>query len=291
MNKPYIKEKENNQNYPEKCIMSNINRSIKMKEKNKGLIITIIILAIFLFATTGYIIYDKVITKEEVEEKENNEQEEVVEEDHPARELTEEEQSILTEQIKEYSTYLAMDYPVADIRAISNQSALQFALYELNVSGNDFMESDLEKQLKKYFGNNHPFIHEDIECYLDHEPLYTYDSATREYTFQDIHGHGGSGYYRPTVFFVDGTAKDNTYTVEVNIIYADYCSGLCGPMMTYYKTSGDSINSTNEILSFDEEHQVTEEEYQMVKDTLDITTFTFEKDKENNYGLKTVDID
>ena len=50
-----------------------------MKEKNKGLIITIIILAIFLFATTGYIIYDKVITKEEVEELKSKVYEKLVE--------------------------------------------------------------------------------------------------------------------------------------------------------------------------------------------------------------------
>ena len=35
---------------------------------------------------------------------------------------------------------------------------------------------------------------------------------------------------------------------------------------------------------------VTNEEYESVKANLPITTFTFEKDEDNNYGLKAVEL-
>ena len=49
------------------------------------------------------------------------------------------------------------------------------------------------------------------------------------------------------------------------------------------------MNSQNPILGpYEEPHTITNEEYDTIKENLPITTFIFEKDEDNNYGLKAV---
>ena len=148
------------------------------------------------------------------------------------------------------------------------------------------------KVLEKYFGDNHPYIHEDIQCFLGDGVLYRYDSAKREYFFQDIHGHGGAGIYPAEIYYLDGQKKDEVYTVRVNVLYGDYCYGTCGPVTGYYKSAIDSRNGENPVLGgFGDYYEITEKEYQSVKDNLPVTTFTFIRDKDGNYGLESVTVE
>ena len=264
------------------------------KKSNKGLIIIIIILVIALLGTSGYIIYDKVITKED-EKQEKKPPKEEQEQQPVARNITEEEQTILLDQITAYTTYFADSYPITEETPLDNWEALTFATMQLESRFSDFMESDLEKVLEQYFGKNHPYIHEDINCFAGDGVLYKYDSAKRTYTYQDIHAHGGRTTFRPTIYILEGTVKDNTtYEVTTQILYANNAGDTVGPRERYYITA--NRNQTAEdyedcILGpYGVEHEVTEEEYQSIKDQIPITTFTFEKDEDNNYGLKSVTI-
>ena len=122
--------------------------------------------------------------------------------------------------------------------------------------------------------------------------LYRYDSAKREYFFQDIHGHGGAGIYPAEIYYLDGQKKDEVYTVRVNVLYGDYCYGTCGPVTGYYKSAIDSRNGENPVLGgFGDYYEITEKEYQSVKDNLPVTTFTFIRDKDGNYGLESVTVE
>ena len=264
------------------------------KKSNKGLIIIIIILVIALLATSGYIIYDKVIKKEEVTE-ENKTQEEEQEQQPVTRNITEEEQTILLDQMTAYTTYFADSYPITEETPLDNWEALTFATTQLQTTFSDFMESDLEKVLEQYFGKNHPYIHEDINCFAGDGVLYKYDSAKRTYTYQDMHAHGGRTTFRPNGYILEGTVEDDTtYEVTTQILYANNAGDTTGPRERYYITA--NRNPTAEeyedcILGpYGVEHEVTEEEYQSIKDQIPITTFTFEKDEDNNYGLKSVTI-
>ena len=163
---------------------------IKKEKSNKGVIV-IIILIITLFGISGYIIYDQVINKEE-SRKEKKELE--------IKEVTKEEKNTLLEQIKVYTPYFADSYPITEKSTLDNQEVLYFASMQLENKFSDFMESDLEKVLEKYFGDNHSYVHEDIQCFLGDGVLYRYDSAKREYFFQDIHGHGGAGIYPAEIY-------------------------------------------------------------------------------------------
>ena len=46
----------------------------------------------------------------------------------------------------------------------------------------------------------------------------------------------------------------------------------------------------NTVLKLEDEQELTENDYEKVKDQLDITTFTFEKDSKGNFGLKSVKV-
>lgn len=256
----------------------------KKKKSNKGVIvIVIIILIIALLGITGHIIYDKVINKEEIR-KEKNEPE--------IKEVTEEEKNTLLEQLNVYTPYFADNYPITEKSTLDNQDVLYFASMQLENKFSDFMESDLEKVLEKYFGDNHSYVHEDIQCFLGDGVLYQYDSAKKEYFFQDIHGHGGAGIYPAEIYYLDGQKKDEVYTVRVNILYGDYCYGTCGPVTGYYKSAIDSRNGENPVLGgFGDYYEITEKEYQSVKTDLPVTTFTFIRDKDGNYGLESVTIE
>ena len=75
-------------------------------------------------------------------------------------------------------------------------------------------------------------------CPIDGEPLYIYDSARREYYFEDTHPHGGSGVYRGITYETEGEKIDNKYIVRTKILYNDYCSGMCPPRINYYLILG-----------------------------------------------------
>lgn len=256
------------------------------KKKHKIVIFIILILFIGFILLSIYIINHPKV--ENANHKEDTDASGVLDEDIE-KEFTMEEKKLLLDQIKDYTTILADSYPIDNLRSLDNQQALLFALDQLGVTGQDFMESDLEKVLKKYFGDNHPYIHEDIQCFLGDGVLYWYDSAKREYFFQDIHGHGGAGIYPAEIYYLDGQKKDEVYTVRVNILYGDYCYGTCGPVTGYYKSAVDSRNGENPVLGgLGDYYEITEEEYQSVKDNLPVTKFTFVKDQNENYGLESV---
>ena len=100
------------------------------------------------------------------------------------RELREEEQEILLDQIKKYNLSFASSYPITDLKPLNNQSALMFALKMTTKTGQHFMESDIEKELPKYSGKDHPYVHEDIECFLEDGPLYKYNRTKNIYLYQ-----------------------------------------------------------------------------------------------------------
>ena len=258
---------------------------IKKKKSNKRVIV-IIILIIALLGISGYIIYDKTINKEEP----GKEKKEPKIKEPEIKEVTEEEKNTLLEQINVYTPYFADNYPITEKSTLDNQEVLYFASMQLENKFSDFMESDLEKVLEKYFGKDHPYVHEDIDCFAGDGVLYKYDSAKRTYEYEDMHAHGGKTIYRSTVFFVEGKSEDDTtYKIQTQILYTTSAGDTVGPRDRYY-TSANQEYDDYILGPYGEDHEVTEEEYQSIKNKIPITTFTFEKDEDNNYGLKSVTI-
>lgn len=261
-----------------------------MKEKkNKKLITIIIILALCLFGSMSYIIYDKVLIQEQKEEKEKNTLEQEEKPDNNVRDLNEIEKEQILSQIKDYTTSLATSYPIDNEHPLANQSALNFTLVKIGTLRENILESEIEQILQTYFGKNHPYKHENINCLANDGVLYQYDSTKREYTFQNTHGHSGPGSAQSEIYYVTGTVENNKYIVNVHILYGNYCGDICGPTINYYKTIEDSMNGENAILGpYNDSHTITDEEYKKISSTIPTTTFTLEKDIEGNYGLKSV---
>ena len=72
------------------------------------------------------------------------------------------------------------------------------------------------------------------------------------------------------------------------ILYGNYCSDTCIGGYSYYASipNESAVQLFQSVLP--EEFIITDEKYAEVADKVGITTFTFEKDSEGNYGLKTV---
>lgn len=266
-----------------------------MNKKKKKINMLITILILILIIISNHIIYDKILKSQKEENvlkqklKENPNQAE----QNSIRELREEEQEILLDQIKKYNLSFASSYPITDLKPLNNQSALMFALKMTTKTGQDLMESDIEKELRKYFGKDHPYVHEDIECFLEDGPLYKYNRTKNIYLYQYIHAHGELGFYPSELYFVSGVVKNNkNFQIKVKILYADYCSGTCGPIQGYYASISEAENKNEYILEpYIDFHNLTEVQYQTIQEKVPTTTFNFEKDNEGNYGLKSVIID
>ena len=176
--------------------------------KNRNLVIITIILIICLLGSLSYIIYKKVLNETKIEQKEEAEK---LKSEHQSkvesRALTNIEQQQILIQIKDYATALVKSYPIDEQHPITNQEALNFALVKIGTLRNNIMESEIEKILQTYFGKNHSYKHEDINCFAGDGILYKYNSAKREYIFQDTHGHGGQGTYSAEIYYINGISS------------------------------------------------------------------------------------
>ncbi len=264
------------------------------KKTGKGKIIAIIVLTLLLIINCSYIAYDKLYLPSKAHETldEDDIEDDVEKPEVKTRSLSLAEKKILMEQIQAYNNTLSLYYPITDITTFDNQKKLMFALVNSDVSKEkEFMQSKLKQIIDSYFGGNSKTNYESINCFNDDGVLYTYDEARRIYTFEGVHGHDGIASYNTTYYYLDGTVtNESIYSINIHIIYHRYCAGTCGPALNFYKTAKDAHDKMNTVLKLEDEQELTENDYEKVKDQLDITTFTFEKDSKGNFGLKSVKV-
>lgn len=269
-------------------------------------IVLIILLTIILVFLIGFIIVneryykvqpiDKNVQQEEQEEQ--NQQEEQKQQNNESsneniRELTQSEIDTLKSQIEITTQYFAEYYPLNSVDDISNQNLLK-SMYIISGGGSpSFSATKLDEIMPKYFGNTKKLIHENMICENDGIADFLYDATTHSYNYNNNHpGHGGGGFIsRVKAYEVKGTIKDEkVVTVTAKILYGNYCSDTCIGGYSYYA----SIPGESAILLFQstapEEFIITDEKYNEVASKIPITSFTFEKDSDGNYGLKTVSI-
>ena len=119
-----------------------------MNKKKKKTNLFIIIVMLILLIISSYIIYDKflqspkdtnIINQKSKENSNQNQQNSI-------RKLRKEEQDILLDQIKKYNLSFASSYPFTDSKLLKNQTTLMFALKMTTKTGQDLMESDIEKE-------------------------------------------------------------------------------------------------------------------------------------------------
>lgn len=270
---------------------------MKERKTSRGQIVMLIILSILLVLNSAYIIYDKYYLAKEKEKKaeekikeDKEDKKEKVDKEKTTRNLSLAEEKILLSQIDDYNTFLAQYYPIQDIKELDNQKKLLFAYALLDLKGHkDFMQGELKKIVDSYFGKDNNVIYEDIICDHNDGVLFKYDSTTRVFEQTGNHGHDHIESYRSNNYLITGNVlNEEEYTVEVKTIYENYCGGTCGPTLNYYKNAKDAKREENPVITRQEEKELTETDYEKVKNKLESTIYTFKKDSNGNYGLKSV---
>ena len=263
------------------------------KKKNKGFIIVIVILTILVIALGSYIIYDKVISNktDTTEENLNNNDED----ENKLENITEDDIKNFSNQIDDYNTYLTDYYPINDINNLNSDIILEFAskMVEKKDYNTSFTKKEMDNIINKYFGSDYSYTLKDINCFLGDGILYKYDTATETYNFYGEHPHGGEGFYRSKYYFLDGTydKETNEYIINTKVLYASYAGDTYGPIDYYFSNGSDAKNNENSIYTVDEkdsENDTYNQAYNEIKDKLPITTYTFVKDNNDNYALKSV---
>lgn len=271
-------------------VTSEVNNS--NNKGNGGYKVTIVLLLLVILCGVGYFCYDKGIIfnkKDNSETKEENKKE-----NNKERKLTEEEKEKFKERIETITNTFDMSFPIEDITKISNQELLSFASSKLANNNGRFSSEEVEKLITKYFGSNIKITHENILCSIDNVPFYDYDSTSKQYVFHENHpGHGGNGSVQGYYYFVDGkVTNENKIVINSHIIYGIYKGDTWGPQNSYYKSAQDSKSGEPIIGKKDGEIEIklTDDLYNSVKDKLPTTTYTFEKDKNGNYNLISIQV-
>ena len=287
----------------------------KIVQENKKKNIIIIILSAIIICLLIFLIFDKVINKDNKENKEpvnkqeetnNNEiNQEETNNDEKNQEETNETANDINKNIdtlKTKSTNLIHNYnfqnllPFTDISQVNNQFFLEYALNQLEWK-EEFTKEEVELVIKNTFGNEVKLNHENIKCDIcSSVPIYKYNSKTQKYTYNIEHdGHGGNNRY---VYekYIDGSNDGNIYTLNYKITYSNP-TGDEGIPYKYYKNTQDANNNTNvifELQAIDENGEtaplLNDETFKIFEDKLPITTFTYEKNADGTFNLKSVTI-
>ena len=181
------------------------------KKKNVGLIITIIILVVALFGTSGYIVYDKFFSNDKVRETKEEDNSTVDEENNESKKNTipVEEDEYFQEFLKTFETYNT-DY---NINNVDDSFFSWFVFYDLRVNYNLF--SWISEQDENGWYN------------------YTISNATVNYILYKYFNIVDKTLNENNEFF-KWNLKDNIYTLSIlPTSYDDYNSKF--KSVTYYE--------------------------------------------------------
>ena len=276
-------------------------------KSNKGMIIIIVILSLLLVGVSGYLVYDKMFSKDEVKEKgKTEENDDVV--------ITQAEIDAMMKVIDSNPDEVTN---VDEFNALENQTKLNMSLSLIDTSSESIKGSELITALKNIYGDKAEVTLEDITCGICGKDSLIYNKTTDLYTYADgdVHpGHGASGedYIDIVNYFESVTKSDSQYKVVVKkmvSLIAGCDIGPCDSNVKVYKSLEDAKNGKNIILDtkettnnknycvgYDDQSLkgLTKEcdidkIYHDNKDKLDSYTYTFIKNGDNyifqNYEL------
>lgn len=273
---------------------------VEKNKRGRGLVVLVVILSILVLGLAFYIAYDKglILNKKGQEQTENKKDVKDKEDDskEEKRELTVSEKEKFEDVINKLNQYFSNYYPISNPKnIIGNDELLSFALTQIGYSKQSFTGDDVNKIINNYFGSSVSVTNKDIICPIDKEAFYTYNASTNTYAKSSYnHGHDGTGFMEANYFFESGYVEDEkTVTINSKIVYLGYRSGTWGPTYEYYSNYNDAKNGTNPVYKGDTSGEglvLTDELYQSIKDNFPTTTFTFEKNSDGYYDLKTVSV-
>ena len=265
---------------------------------NKSLFIVIIILSIVVVGLITFICYDKIINKDnnkvdETQEESNNSKNENKEDEKNESKpvaLEKSELDTLTNVIESMKSHAFLQnyIPLNNINEIQNKDLL---MYVLNVfkEKKSFTKDEVEQLIKQTFGDEIKVTHQNIPCSLG-KNYFIYNSTTGTYTYNNKHiGHGGGDRISIYKKYMDSYKIDNTYTIKYKMIYGEVCSDMCF-VGSYFASINDAKTMTNPVLELNDVvgYDITEELFKTIEDKVPVTTFTYEKNSNGTFNLKSI---
>lgn len=259
------------------------------KDGKIGLIIIIVVLVLAVLGLGGYIVYDNYFKEEKVEEvKEEKEEIEV-------RELSASEVEEYIERVEVYNKFLYQYFLVDSEDEITNDVALFFAYRVLLMDQKDITVENVSNVLVDYFGEDHEFTLDDIECLVANDGvIYKYDSENNIYVEDEHGGHGGGVIVTSYVNYLSSKVDGDKVTLVTKNLYERPCGDTCGPANAYYGDVNDMFNKENHVAgdpNKDEELVYSDELFNSIKDKLPNVTYNFIVEESGNFYLESVSID
>ena len=286
---------------------------------NKGLIVTIVILALLLVGVSGYLVYDKLLSRsnESNESSESEKEEKNNEAEKKEEMVSKEEHDKLLKVINDLNNYNLGRYDNLNPTEISNQDKLAFVsylVYDNQLNGEDgsiagLTGTEVSDIYKKYFGTQSSIINKDIcpgdyseyggDCEFEELFLYSNEKKVYEKGEQALFHLVPPGYETSTTysFIVDATKKDGVYTVKVQTLYTTpHGEGVIGPGGVIAGSYEDAENKTNDLKDLmnvadwrDDDGNIiqskVEADYNKVKEKMPVYTYTFVLES-GNYVLQ-----
>lgn len=218
------------------------------KKSNKGLIVIIVILSLLLVGVSGYLVYDKMFSNEEVKE-ENKIEEKVEKNDNVV--ITQDE---IDKMMKIIDFNPDEVTNVDEFNALDNQTKLNMAITLIDIVGDSFKGSDVLTALKGVYGEKVELTLEDMICGGCDQKYWLYNKDADMYNFDETHpGHGGTGgdYVKSVNYFDSIQVVGNQYKVIVKKVFKSgyECDlGPCDGNFKVYKSLDDAKNGKNLLL-------------------------------------------
>lgn len=256
------------------------------KDNNVGFIITIVFLIFIILGLGGFIIYDFYVS-------ENNECRNVIDKKENdidlSYELTYSDGKKYIDKINIYNGYLYEYFLMENKKEITNDVYLTFAYRMINLE-EDVTVEKVDEVLKKYFGKNVKYEHDDIHCFAG-EVIYEYDPNTKVYNKKEHSGHGGSGVLGTEIYYVSSKVTGNRVKFVTKNVYERFCGGTCGPINAYYGTVEDVFNHKNPVLvapEYSDEARIYRDNLDEVLSKVDEVTYNFIIEDDGNFYLESV---
>ena len=266
-----------------------------MNKKNTrivGIVIVFISFILFISSISSLLLNDNDNNKPE--EKPVDNKEDKSDSFSNLKEIPDDDLELLMNQVKIYNKELSKLYPINDVAKLSNQDLLRFSYLHIKFSDLiTFSKDQVDEVIKKYFDSSVKIKHEDIICFANDGPLFKYDKETGIYSYDGEHEHDGAVGYRTESYIVKSgmDEKTNTYKLALKVLYGPVITGMKGKLDNIYKSAREMnkpiYTVPSEYLDYPD-NEIFSIAYDEIDNKVPITTFTFVKDSEGNFGLKSI---
>lgn len=207
------------------------------KKKNTGTTFLIVLLVLALIGTSGYIVYDKFIAKEEKQEsqvtKKDDEDEDKDKSEIKVLEVTDSEvQDVFKKISNGLSTYCGVDDYYKNVKVtsndITNDLAFNIAVLQIyndkvaqgiknpfSAVGDAFTATEVETKIASTFGKDYKFTHKTYELC----PTFSYDVANNKYVILAMPGCGGTCGPSNLKRVVKAIKSDKTMELYVKVLF------------------------------------------------------------------------